>query len=98
MSDPPASIHEFDVSLICAYFAALERQGPGSPAATVQALDFVDNLSAASRIADIGCGTGGQTMVLGPRTPRRGSPASTCSRTSSTASTPTAAPTGCTTG
>ena len=71
MSDPPASIHEFDVSLICAYFAALERQGPGSPAATVQALDFVDNLSATSRIADIGCGTGGQTMVLAAHTPAR---------------------------
>ena len=71
MSDPPASIHEFDVSLICAYFAALERQGPGSPAVTVQALDFVDNLSAASRIADIGCGTGGQTMVLAAHTPAR---------------------------
>ncbi|MBP7517410.1 MAG: class I SAM-dependent methyltransferase, partial [Desulfobulbus sp.] len=71
MSDPPASIHEFDVSLICAYFAALERQGPGSPAVTVQALGFVDNLSAASRIADIGCGTGGQTMVLAAHTPAR---------------------------
>lgn len=98
MSDPPASIHEFDVSLICAYFAALERQGPGSPAATVQAMDFVDNLSATSRIADIGCGTGGQTMVLAAHTPARITGIDLCSRTSSTASTPTAAPTGCTTG
>ena len=71
MSDTPASIHEFDFSLICEYFSALERQGPGSPAVTVQALGFVDNLSAASRIADIGCGTGGQTMVLAAHTPAR---------------------------
>jgi SAM-dependent methyltransferase len=58
------SIHEFDVNLICEYFAGLERQGPGSPEATVKALSFIDNLTAESQILDLGCGTGGQTMVL----------------------------------
>lgn len=58
------SIHDFDTELICEYFSNLERQGPGSPEITIKALSFIDNLTAESRIADIGCGTGGQTMVL----------------------------------
>lgn len=58
------TIHEFDFSLICEYFSNVERQGPGSPQATIKALGFIDNLTPQSRIADIGCGTGGQTMTL----------------------------------
>jgi len=42
----------------------LERQGPGSPEMTVKALSFLGNLNDITRIADMGCGTGGQTMVL----------------------------------
>lgn len=64
MSKDTKSIHEFDLNLICEYYASVERQGPGSPEVTIKALSFVDNLTAESRIADIGCGTGGQTMVL----------------------------------
>ena len=63
------SIQEFDFNLICKYFSNLERQGPGSPEVTIKALSFIDNLSNESRIADIGCGTGGQTMVLAQNTP-----------------------------
>jgi len=62
------SIHEFDINLICEYFSNIERQGPGSPEVTIKALSFIDNLNESSRIADIGCGTGGQTMVLGQHT------------------------------
>ncbi len=62
------SIHEFDFNLICEYFSSIERQGPGSPEATIQALGFIENLTDNSRIADIGCGTGGQTMVLAQHT------------------------------
>lgn len=69
MNDENKSIHEFDLNLICEYFLNFERQGPGSPEATVKALSFVDNLSKTSRIADIGCGTGGQTMVLAQHAP-----------------------------
>jgi ubiquinone/menaquinone biosynthesis C-methylase UbiE len=69
MSNENKSIHEFDFSLICEYFSSLERQGPGSPEMTVKALGFIDNLTAESRIADIGCGTGGQTMVLAGHAP-----------------------------
>jgi ubiquinone/menaquinone biosynthesis C-methylase UbiE len=42
----------------------MERQGPGSPEATIRALSFVGDFSDESKIADLGCGTGGQTMVL----------------------------------
>ena len=63
------SIHEFDFSLICEYFSSTERQGPGSPEATIKALSFIDNLTPESRIADLGCGTGGQTMVLAQHAP-----------------------------
>lgn len=64
MNDTPDSIHNFDLDLICEYFAHFERQGPGSPEATRAALRFVDGLDASSRIADLGCGTGGQTREL----------------------------------
>ena len=42
----------------------LERQGPGSPEMTIKALSFIENINEISRMADMGCGTGGQTMVL----------------------------------
>jgi ubiquinone/menaquinone biosynthesis C-methylase UbiE len=63
-----ASIHEFDFDLINEYFVELERQGPGSPEATIKALSFIDNISHESKIADLGCGTGGQTMILAQNT------------------------------
>ncbi len=69
MSPEDKSIHEFDFDLICEYFSTLERQGPGSPEVTLKALDFVDHLTHESHIADIGCGTGGQTMVLAQHAP-----------------------------
>lgn len=68
MKNENTSIHEFDVSLICEYFSTVERQGPGSPEITAKALSFIESLSEESRIVDIGCGTGGQTMVLAQHT------------------------------
>lgn len=45
------------------------RQGPGSKADTLRALSFVDlNLTPDSQIADIGCGTGTQTITLARHT------------------------------
>ncbi len=71
MSNENQSIHEFAFSLICEYFSSMERQGPGSPDITLKALSFVDNLTDESRIADLGCGSGGQTMVLAQHAPGR---------------------------
>ena len=67
-NDNQSTIHEFDINLICEYFSNVERQGPGSPEVTIKALSFIDNLTNESRIADLGCGTGGQTMVLAQNT------------------------------
>ena len=64
MNEENKSIHEFDLELIVEYFANLKRQGPGSPEATIKALSFIDNHNDKSLIADIGCGSGGQTLSL----------------------------------
>jgi len=62
------TIHDFDFNLICEYFLGFDRQGLGSPEITLRALSFIDNLNDKSKIADIGCGTGGQTMTLAQNT------------------------------
>lgn len=64
MNEENKSIHEFDLNLICDYYSHVKRQGPGSPEVTIKALSFIEGLTDDSRIADLGCGTGGQTMVL----------------------------------
>ncbi len=69
MSNKNKNIHEFDFNLICEYFSYIERQGPGSPEATIKALSFINNLTELSQIADLGCGTGGQTMTLAQNAP-----------------------------
>ena len=69
MSNENKSIHEFDFDLICEYFSSIKRQGPGSPEATIKALNFIDNLTDTSQILDLGCGTGGQTMTIGQNAP-----------------------------
>lgn len=69
MSDEDHNIHDFDIALICGYFSSMDRQGPGSPEATLRALSFIGNMREGSSIADLGCGTGGQTMVLAQNTP-----------------------------
>ena len=47
----------------------LERQGPGSMEMTVKALSFIDNISKIAQTVDMGCGSGGQTMVLARNIP-----------------------------
>ena len=69
MSSENKSIHEFDLNLICEYYSNVERQGPGSPEVTIKALSFIEGLTDESGIIDLGCGTGGQTMVLGQHAP-----------------------------
>jgi SAM-dependent methyltransferase len=65
------TIHDFDHNLICEYYLSLDRQGPGSPEVTLRALSFIEGLTADSHIADLGCGTGGQTMTLATATPAK---------------------------
>lgn len=50
--------------LLCGTHLALNRQGPGSAEMTLKALSFICNLNESSQVADLGCGTGGQTMAL----------------------------------
>lgn len=69
MNNEKQTIHEFDLNIIYEYFSNLERQGPGSPEITLKALGFIDGLTEKSKVADIGCGTGGQTLVLAQNTP-----------------------------
>lgn len=69
MNKEKQTIHEFNLNIIHDFFSDTERQGPGSSEETLKALSFIKGLTEKSRIADIGCGTGGQTMVLGQNTP-----------------------------
>ena len=64
METKEKTIDEFDPALICEYFSNFRRQGPGSPEMTIKALSFIDNFTQESKIADLGCGTGGQTITL----------------------------------
>lgn len=52
------------MDLLCEIHVGLERQGPGSAEMTIKALSFLDDLRTISRVVDLGCGTGGQTMTL----------------------------------
>ncbi|MCK9339903.1 MAG: class I SAM-dependent methyltransferase [Bacteroidales bacterium] len=69
MSNEKKNIHDFDINIIYEYFSNTERQGPGNTEETLKALNFITGLTEKSKIADIGCGTGGQTMTLGHNTP-----------------------------
>jgi SAM-dependent methyltransferase len=51
------------IDLIIEVHIGLQRQGPGSQEMTAKALSFLD-IAGISRAADLGCGTGGQTMIL----------------------------------
>jgi len=60
MTDKELTIYD----LIIESHVGLERQGPGSPETIIKALSFIDDLDKISQVADLGCGTGGQTMIL----------------------------------
>ena len=62
-------VADFDMAMIEDFFLSLDRQGPGSEEITKLALSFINNLSPESKIADIGCGAGGQTLTLAANTP-----------------------------
>jgi len=80
-------ISDFDYRIIAAFFAGLDRQGPGDDAQTRRALSFIDGLPPRPRIADIGCGTGRPTAgaaMAAAETPNSSSRACTSSDSSRT--------------
>jgi SAM-dependent methyltransferase len=60
--------HPTMIDLLIETHVALERQGPGSPEMTLKALGFIDDIGTNTRILDLACGTGGQTLVLAQNT------------------------------
>jgi SAM-dependent methyltransferase len=52
-------------------FTGLPRQGPGDAASTRRALALVPGLGPSSRVLDLGCGTGQQSLVLARSSPAR---------------------------
>lgn len=68
MENKNTTIYDFNSELISDYFSNLKRQGPGSPEMTCKALSFINSFTEKSKIVDIGCGTGGQTMVIAQNT------------------------------
>jgi len=59
---------DFNYELICSFFGLLDRQGPGSEEITKRALGIIGNLPESPRVADLGCGTGRQTVYLAENT------------------------------
>lgn len=63
MEQENKQIFDFDLKMIADFFRELDRQGPGGVEQTLRALEFVPDRPG-MRIADIGCGTGGQTVTI----------------------------------
>ena len=57
------------IDLLLEAHIGLERQGPGSLETMKQALGFLGPLERFEQIADLGCGTGGQTINLAENLP-----------------------------
>ena len=54
-----------EIELLIDFHVDAERQGPGSDEDTLKALSFIDiNSDKSLKIADIGCGSGAQTLTL----------------------------------
>lgn len=64
MNNEHTVIHDIDFQIIGEFFKGLERQGPGSEETTKLALQLAGAYDKEVHMADIGCGTGGQTFLL----------------------------------
>jgi len=69
-NDKSILIENLDLSVVIDFFSQMDRQGPGSEEITLKALNFIDLTGSVGglRIADMGCGTGGQTISLAHNT------------------------------
>ncbi len=65
---PDASALPDDRTLLFELFEATPRQGPGSVATTRRALRLLPDGLRTERVLDMGCGTGGSTLVLAEET------------------------------
>jgi len=72
-NDKTLLIENLDISVVIEFFRQMERQGPGSDEVTLRAFRIIEELikeekgyspSTVYKIADMGCGTGGQSMTL----------------------------------
>lgn len=71
-NDKSLLIENLDISVVIEFFRQMERQGPGSDEVTLRAFSFIEERikeegsspETIYRIADMGCGTGGQSMTL----------------------------------
>ena len=71
-NDKTLLIENLDISVVIEFFRQMERQGPGSDEVTLRAFSFIEERikeegsspETIYRIADMGCGTGGQSMTL----------------------------------
>ena len=61
-------VEDFDFDMIVDFFGRLNRQGRGSEQTTCQALNLVGKLPQDAKVADLGCGSGGQTLTLATHT------------------------------
>ncbi|MDP3437108.1 MAG: class I SAM-dependent methyltransferase [Bacteroidales bacterium] len=77
LNDKSILFDNLDLSMVIDFFRQIERQGPGSEEITCRALSFIEGATgigaadagpasstAQWRIADMGCGTGGQSITL----------------------------------
>lgn len=58
-----------ELELIIDLHLGTQRQGPGSKADTLKALQLIPNSQNIKTVADLGCGTGGQTLTLAQHLP-----------------------------
>ena len=71
MNNEDNTNYGIDVRLLCEFLQGQDRQGPGSVEMTLKALGFIEGLDERSRMVDIACGTGGQTLTLARHTTGR---------------------------